>query len=488
MRKLLSIAIAIIFFISACTKIESTTIGAGLIPPIDGIITLDTLLDVYTNTFIDPSGDSSKVYKTDEHVIGVINNDPVFGKTNATLFLELKPTNFPFSLPNAPTVTPDSAVLILSYRGVFGDTTIDQTWEVRELSETLKGDTVYNTNKNFTTSNLLGTSTVQIRRLRDSVNNRFEKATNQVRIKLSQSFATKLMKTFDSTAGGAYVSDSLFKKAFKGFAVRPTLGSAGNALLRINLSDTNTKLALYYNYQVKDATRDTAVSYFRFNDGSGFVSVAGNANYIKRDRNGAEVVQSLNTNKNDNFVFIQTMPGTFATIKIPGLRSFPNALIHRAELLTFQAPDVAPLPGFIFSAPRYMLLSGYDSVNKIKTNILNDFIVSGGTPNISTFGGFITEKDVTPYGIVKAYTFDLSRYVQGIVTRKDSSYTLRLSAPSNDTLRYIPPYPQPNTSSIFYVVPSVANNLADGRVRLGGGGLPKDNQLRMRLRIVYSKL
>ncbi len=98
------------------------------------------------------------------------------------------------------------------------------------------------------------------------------------------------------------------------------------------------------------------------------------------------------------------------------------------------------------------------------------------------------EKEVAPYGIVKAYSFDISRYVQGIVTRKDSSYTLRLSAPSNDSVRYTAPYPQPITASTFFVVPSIANNLADGRVRLGGGGLPRENQLRMRLRIVYSKL
>src|SRR6476660_2351237 len=105
MRNLFSIAIAILFFISACTKIDSTTIGSGLIPPIDGVTTLDTTLDVYTNNFIDPLGDSAKVYKSDEHVIGVIKNDPLFGTTTATAFFELKPTAYPFSLPNAQELT-----------------------------------------------------------------------------------------------------------------------------------------------------------------------------------------------------------------------------------------------------------------------------------------------------------------------------------------------------------------------------------------------
>jgi hypothetical protein len=95
---------------------------------------------------------------------------------------------------------------------------------------------------------------------------------------------------------------------------------------------------------------------------------------------------------------------------------------------------------------------------------------------------------VPNYGIVKAYNFDISRFVQGVITRKDSSLTLRMSAPSNDSLQYTLPYPQGNTVTSFYITPSIANNTADGRVRLGGGGMTLANPLRMRLRIVYSKL
>jgi hypothetical protein len=98
------------------------------------------------------------------------------------------------------------------------------------------------------------------------------------------------------------------------------------------------------------------------------------------------------------------------------------------------------------------------------------------------------EKEVPGYGIVKAYTFEMSRYVQGIVTRKDSSYSLRLSAPSNDSLRYTAPFPITPAASSFYFTPQNANNVADGRVRLGGGGLTRQNQLMMRLRIIYSKI
>ncbi|MDQ6812967.1 MAG: DUF4270 domain-containing protein, partial [Bacteroidota bacterium] len=484
MRKLFSIAIAIFFFISACTKIESTTIGSGLIPPIDGVTTLDTTLDVSTNNYIDPLGDSAKVYKTDDHVIGVINDDMLFGKTRATTYFELKPTSYPLSFPTSEALVVDSAVLIMSYKGVFGDTTKNQNWEVREVTEPIRGDTVFNVSKSFSTGDVLGTKNIDIQRLKDSVNYGFETAAKQVRIKLSMAFATRLITTFDSSKNGAaYSSDSLFRVNFKGFAVAPATGSPGNALIRINLSDTNTKLALFYNYHVKDSAatkRDTTVTYFRFNTTSS-ATVSGNGNYIKRDRSGAQVQSFINTKNNDSLVFMQTTPGTFATVKILGLRLLPNMLIHRAELLAFQAPEMTN-QSFVLSPPRYLLLSSYDSSKNVQINLPNDFTVSSGTPNIASFGGFVMEQAVPGYGIVKAYNFDVSRYVQGIVTRKDSSLTLRLSAPSNDSLHYTPPYPQPNAVSTFFITPSVANNIADGRVRLGGGGMTRQNQLRMRLR------
>ncbi len=489
MRKLACISIAVFFFVSACTKIESTTIGGGLIPPIDGVATLDTTLDVFTNNYLDFRSDSARVYYSDDHVIGIINNDPLFGTTKATTYFELKPTYYKYSFPGGTSLTPDSAVLILSYKGVYGDTTVSQNWEVRELTETLRGDTAYPVSKPFSTGSVLGTKTIDIPHLKDSVNYGFENAAMQIRIKLSASFAQKLMKQYDSTAGNAYETDSLFREHFKGFAVVP--GSAGNALIRVNLADTNTKLALFYNYQSPDSGAGkvtSSVSYFRFSVGTGS-AVSGNANCIQRNHNSTQLTQYFtNTSRNDSLVFLQTMPGTFTTVKIPALRTLPNIIIHKAELMTFQAPDITPAFDMIFTPPRYLLLSIYDSSKSVKNNIPNDFVVSSGTPNTSAFGGYLMDKEVPPYGIVKAYSFDVSRYVQGIVTRRDSSYILRLSAPSNDSLIYVAPYPATTVAAAFYVIPSIANNVGEGRVRLGGGGMNPSNQLRMRLRIVYSKL
>jgi len=184
---------------------------------------------------------------------------------------------------------------------------------------------------------------------------------------------------------------------------------------------------------------------------------------------------------------LQSYPGTYVRIRIPNLQGLSNRIIHRAELVAEQVPDDNNLLTLdrYFQAPRLLLLSAYDSAKKQKRNIPNDYLVGNSGPNTVDFGGFRTFKTTNGYNRVAAYNFIISRYIQGIVTRKDSSFTLRLSAPSNDSLNFTPPYPNNFISQMYYLNASVGNEVANGRVRLGGG---THSRFRMRLRLVYSRL
>ncbi len=489
MRKLYVIAIAIFSCLYACTKIDSTTLGNELIPTIDRVNTFDTLLDVTTANFSEEN--TPRVYKANDHVIGAITNDPLFGNTTASAYFQLKPVVYPFYFPGKKAdLVADSAVLVLSYKGVFGDSTIPQTWNVYEVdkSSEFRYDTAYPVTAKIAAASLLGTRSLDIRTFNDSIRYRFDSSINQIRIRLDGNFAKRLIKDYDTSSTGgltnAYQNDSLFRDKFAGFAVVPQ--GTGNALIRVNLTDTNTKLALYYSYKASDtsSTRQNGVNYLRYSPGSSATPASANANVVVRDHNSKRVTNYLNTNRTDE-VFIQTSPGTFATIKIPSLKTFANVIVHRAELIAEQEPfDAADAQ---FFPPRFLLLSAYDSVNKYKINIPNDFIyTSDAGPNIQTFGGLLTNKSVPSVGVIGSYTFNLTRYVQGIVSRKDSSYTLRLSAPVNDSLKYTAPYPfQSSPTTMLYISPEVANNVAIGRVRLGGGS---NSRVRMRLRIIYSKI
>lgn len=488
LRRLIFIGFATAGLLTACTRITSTDLGGGLIPPIDGVITQDTILDVITDNFDD--ADTVRVYKADNHVVGAITNDPMFGKTTASMFFELKPSAYPFFIPgNKDSVKIDSAVLILSFFGSYGDSTQPITLNVSEISQSTRLDIARAYPVNYPNAQpvaigapLAPPATFDIRRLGDSVNNRYENARGQVRIRLNANVAKRFIKDYDST--NAYQSDSAFRTYFAGFAVTANNTAPTNALLRISLADSNTKFALYYSSSSTGATqRDTSVSYFRFS-----TSTSGNANFVQRDRSGSEAARHLTTTSSpDSLVYVQTAPGTYVRIRIPGLQGLSNRIIHRAELITEQVPDDATINTLEkqMLPPRYLLLSVYDSVNKLKRNVPNDYEITTSGPNIGTFGGYLTYKSLFNYDAVAAYTFNVSRYVQGIVTRKDTSFTLRLSAPTNDSIQYKTPYPDLTPRYTSYLAPSVGNDVADGRIRLGGG---THSRFRMRLRVIFSRL
>ena len=91
--------IAVVLFtgvvFSACTRIGTTEMGLGLLPSADAFNTKDTILNVETETVDRP--DSLRVYGSDDHVVGTITNDPLFGSTNASLYFNLKPAYFPYT-------------------------------------------------------------------------------------------------------------------------------------------------------------------------------------------------------------------------------------------------------------------------------------------------------------------------------------------------------------------------------------------------------
>lgn len=472
---------------TSCTRITNTEIGSGLIPAVDGVNTFDTTMQVITDSFDET--DTTRIYKQDIHTLGTIFNDPMFGRTSASLNFELFPSFFPFSIPGTKdSLRADSAVLILSYSSFYGDSTQPLRISVDEISRTTALDPFKVYPSNFpavypiTSAGSLGTTTVDIRRIGDSVINRYELSKNQIRIKLRTDVVTRFIRTYDST--NAYRNDTLFRTFFAGFTVKAESANPANALLFINMLDTNTKLALYYNSSTTGATtRDTNAVYFRFNP---FTS--GDANYITRNRVGSEVAGRLTTtSKPDSLVYVQASPGTYVRIRVPNLDKLNNRIIHKAELITEQVPNDANLTTIdkYMAPPRLLLLSIYDSAKSIKRNIPSDYQIGQSGPNTGSFGGFLFYKTVPGYDRLAGYNFELTRYIQGIVTRKDTSFLMRLSAPTNDSIRYSPPYPNSFFSQIYYLNPSIGNLIGNGRVRLGGG---TNTRFRMRLRIIYSKL
>ena len=461
------------FFAIGCTKIDTTQLGQGLLPVVDNIHTFDTTLNIIANNYDDPATCDS-IHRNDLHALGIISNDPYFGKTSGNIYIELKPQAYPFTFPDHDTdsLFVDSAVIVLQYSHTFGDTTVLQKTKVYQLLNNFKFDSVYTTCNVFGYSNaLLGEKSYFPQDLKDSVHAFRENATNQLRIPITNS----LIQDFISNPTN-FLTDSSFKANFKGFAIVADQATGGQSLNYFNLTSTNTRLSIYLRSS-KSNVKDTSVIDFLM------TAYSGEANSIIRDRGTSEITNHLSGRPiGDSLLYIQTSPGSYAQLTIPGLSGLSNRVINRAELIVQQVYSPSSLDN-IFTTPQYLYLDTKDtSTNGTYIPIPCDFSSTELSTNFSYLGGASKQVPDGMGNTISQYTFNISRYVQSIVTKGNNNAVLRLSAPYyifNNTA-YIDRCNQGIPAFSF-----PRNTIADGRVKLNG---TNNTPTRMKLHIVYSTL
>jgi hypothetical protein len=497
-KRILPIAFTAILLITligwSCTKLDTTDIGSDLLPAVDNVHTFADTLPI--NSTQGGLSDSTYISKYDDHAVGSISNDPLFGTTQASIFMQLKPTFYPYYFGNArdTIIAFDSVVLCLKYRGFWGDSTIPVRLEVKEVNDYQFGvDSIYKENNTAYqpgTGASLATAFIDVRTLANYVKftNGRDSVNNQIRIKLPMAWANQLVNrdSIKANAGNnAFYSDSVFRRFYHGIAVIG--GGGGNGLIYTSLSDTATKLEFHYRRK-NGGQPDTVYSSFRLNPSFAAVSanqpeVSNTSNYIVRNR--PAVVTSPPSGEH----YIQTAPGTFVNLNIPALATLSNRIVHRAEIIVEQIPT-DPVFDEIFSAPNFLYLELKDTTAiprwkpvyyDLNTSELYDPDYKTNIPYVpgqidfQYYGGYRKSRtDVLTGKLIKHYHFNITRYVQHIVTNHLYSYDMRLSAPFNLS------YPQYSTTHIPY-----GNDIAFGRVKIGSGS---NLNYRLRLRIVWSKL
>ena len=495
-----SLITGILILFSSCKKInEATGLGGELIPAVDNITTFDTTINVeaYNDLFTlggtDPlKEDSIYSHYSYEQFLGTISNDPLFGKTDAQMFFELKPTTYPYTFNNRPdSLILDSVVLVLDYVETYGDSTKPMSVNVSEVTSDFRGDTSYLMRKSTEVSSggLLGSRTFTPSSLDDSVKAFQDTTSNQLRIRLSDAFGNRLLHYDTVGANNAYASDSIFKTFFKGFALKST-SSGSNALLGFNLQGTNTKLAIYYKYyHGVGSDLDTTVAYFNFKPFSTYLSSAASAahNYVARDYTGFPISDAQGGPSPDPHIFIQNAPGSFARVKIPGLNGLSNRVVHRAELIAEEEYNTSDS---LFPAPTFMYLDAFTSSTTKARNIPYDIVFDAvsQTYNLNSFGiAPINALDASG-NVIKTWHFNLTRYVQHIANGTEPLYDLRLFSHVYASDDYYAPA-QGATATDGAPVVTINPNPVTGRVRLlGNTGATDTNPHRMRLHIIYSKI
>ncbi len=490
-------AIILVLFGTACTKIEQTTLGGDLIPVIDNITTFDTVIQVISNNYIPE--DSTRITAGADHMVGGISNDPLFGSSKSTLYFQMMPLFFPFKF-NFLDSTPvffDSAVLVLRYRGYYGDIADPVVFNLFETNEIILPDTsiqpTYTINPNYAPflsinrSKVWGQKTRRANQYGDSIaikrgDTTYRIVTNELRIPLNEVLARGL---FFGDANTVYGSDTVFKRTLPGFALEAQ--GLPNALHYFNLGQ-GSQIQFFYRATIS-GKQDTLESSF------GLTARSGHAVHFERTRNGAEIGSFLTQNDVTGVpqIYIQSTPGSMASIKIPGIENLSNRIIHRAELRAVEISSNSPATAYL-QTPTGLYL---DAEDKQKPGNFRGipydlnassryFCFPSAGIDFSYYGGFATRKRINGDSL-NSYTFNITRYLQSVITRNEPSFNFRLSAPyymeyneciSNNSA--FPPTVFPFQTGNTFIVPP-----GDGRIRLAGGNHP-DPQLRMQLRMVYS--
>jgi hypothetical protein len=492
------IALSLFTLLYSCSKFDTTDIGSDLLPVVDNVNTFDTLITVNATQFIN-SNDSSIVTREADHVLGRINNDPLVGATIADIYAQFKPTFYPFYYGNAKDtiVGLDSAVLCLSYKSFWGDSMQPIQLTVYAIPNLPGGngqwDSIQDRDIRYAPAlgsgagTPVGSKLVDVRTLGNYTvfRNKKDSFRNQIRIPLTGSFATDLL-TRDSllTGNNTYRNDSSFRAFTKGFAIRAT--GAGNGLIYTNLTDTSSRVEIHFRKK-NGGPVDTSYSSLRLYTPLGITGRPPSAtvNNIVRNRAGSQMASPASTD-----IYLQASPGSHVKIAIPDLATVSNRIIHRAELIVEQVPSFLSQDKY-FTEPNILYLDLKDtSTNNtdrwkplyfdLNPNVFYDpdaFFSYFPTGGIDYFyhGGYPRYKadPVNPGGSIVFYNFNITRYVQRIITQKATNYEMRLQAP------YIINYPQYGGGI------GGGNAIAKGRIRIGSG---TNANYKMRLRLVFSKI
>jgi Domain of unknown function (DUF4270) len=493
-NRFLSVSFLLILAVSSCTKIERTSLGGDLLPGSDRLITDTMLLPVTANSFIE--NDTTIIGKRDQHVVGYIN-DPMFGTTTAAAYMQFLPSFYPLYPKVKDSLVLDSVILSLGFTGTYGDTNAISKVNVYRITDnTFKPRSRYTVSQapSFNTADLLGSRTFSPKDLRKPYNFQRHKdtftVTNQLRIKLDSLFGRSVLdQNVVAVFGGT--GDSVFRQFLNGIAIVPDSVIGGNALNYFSLTDTATKISLYYRVKRPTAGQfDTTVSTLIFSNQPNPADplsekLSASTNKIHRNFSSGTAYPFLTSSLPANLLYIAAAPGTAVKIKVPGLDTIKNKpyIIHRAELVArqvYQGPLaientlVQPvLHLFTLAADGRNAAIPYDSISYLSSSFDFDFVRNVAIRNINTdyTGGDPSFFRDGANNLVAEYRMNITSFVQNITNGRALPRDFKLAAPYYANFV--------NLSSVTSI-----NPVAYGRVQLGGGNHP---QQRMFVRIYYSK-
>jgi hypothetical protein len=253
--------------------------------------------------------------------------DPYFGGVKARfathVLLSLLSPDF------GPEAICDSVVMLMAYRGYYGDTAVPATFVVHELQDYLDPEEKYYTNHNFKKGPEIGRITTVAKPKAPVVfnGNVFSPA---LRLNLDKDFFQKKVITA-SRLGSQYFSTNVeFIKHFKGIEV--STEGYGGAINYFNIGSLSSFIRIFYRRTTADTVSLTYDMYYGIASSGNYVSV----NMFETDFSLASFnLDQQDTANGETTVYTQAYAGAVTRIILPDLKALSdsNYMINRAELI-----------------------------------------------------------------------------------------------------------------------------------------------------------
>lgn len=398
--KISLIVLLVLSLFSCKKKDEDSVLGLDVQPQNDLLgLTITDTASVYLHT---QRVDSTRTYNDQYKYLGTML-DPVFGKTNASIYTNISISNNLTNLSFGINPVLDSAELVIRSLDQFiGDTTTRLTYDVYLMNEQIQTATAYYTSKDF---------------LRSSF--KVNKAGGKFKVRgdayclvipLSSSIAQYILDNPSNLT-----NNTAFQAANKGFYITAnntplTLPGSGS-IIRFDLDDDLSGMNLYYHDGNSINAKGEKYQFtFRGTDALRLNRIehnyaAGAKQNLYDQVMGAGTADTL---KGNTDIYLNCFGGTRARVYLPYLKNFndsQNVSISRAELILKIDEGAVPYNSN-YGYPSELALIGCsaDGTEELVYDQLetSDFVKYGGTYDATN----------------KQYVFNIARQMQKIITKK----------------------------------------------------------------------
>ncbi len=396
--------IALIGALICCKKPATPTLGTDVQP--EGDVLFSIVSDTTTFQIHTIRHDSSRSYNDSYKYLGS-NQDPVFGRTNASIFTNISLPNSVSNISFGDDAVLDSAELILTFTQSFvGDSATPLLYEVHQLTQLLDRVTPYYMHNNAQYSSSLLCSAVR----RTTLTGGFY----TIHLPLNSAYASAMI-----TNPQYLVDNTTFQNTYRGFYI--TTKNTNNlvpnvkegALMKMDLDNPVSGVYMYYHNGGFSSSKvpKTYIFPFKGDNSARFNNVtydyhSGGNNLL------VSQLDKLDTTLGKQDLFLKGLAGTKNIIRFPFLKNYSDSCpiaVNRAEMV-FRVDESFLSTTGNYEPPLKISLVAVDAAGK-EIFIKDQFY---GT-DLIRFGGSYDP-------VNKYYIFNIARHVQDIMSGKLANY------------------------------------------------------------------